>query len=413
MPPGGWRPRSTAPGANWGQPRPPTPEELAAQQAAQAQQPVQPTGPEIPTAIQPMKPAPVVDRPRPQARPMQREEPKVRPGDLVCAQCGTGNDPARKFCRHCGASLVLAEVQAPLTWWQRVKAWFKGRPPPKGKEKVGRAKRGTGKKVAGVGKKIFAGALAVLLLMFGVLPVIQTFAPSFKVPGSDWAHRQYAGVAKKVKNVIHPRLDPIHAVGITSTSADPSHPAALAIDTYRNTFWLPAVVGADGHGIGQSLLLTFDRKVTIRQIIVTPGINVNEGDFLKNPTPNDIELIYNCDNAHPEDITVKDQAKGEANRLSNAKNVRTLTVTIKSINPHQGPGQVAAITEIELFGDPGVAPTTTTSTTLPGHVPEPPPPPPTACGVPFPAPVTTSTTAARAIGGPAQPASPTSAPPAP
>ena len=31
-------------------------------------------------------------------------------GDLVCGQCGEGNEPVRKFCRRCGNSLATAEV---------------------------------------------------------------------------------------------------------------------------------------------------------------------------------------------------------------------------------------------------------------------------------------------------------------
>ena len=47
-------------------------------------------------------------------------EPPTRrhPGDLICGQCGEGNDPVRHFCRRCGNSLDEA-IAVRLPWYRR------------------------------------------------------------------------------------------------------------------------------------------------------------------------------------------------------------------------------------------------------------------------------------------------------
>src|SRR5437879_13130416 len=47
-------------------------------------------------------------------------EPPTRrhAGDLICGQCGEGNDPVRHFCRRCGSSLDEA-IAVRLPWYRR------------------------------------------------------------------------------------------------------------------------------------------------------------------------------------------------------------------------------------------------------------------------------------------------------
>jgi hypothetical protein len=48
--------------------------------------------------------------PKPKAVPPAKAD-RPKPGDLICPDCGTGNDPTRKFCRRCGHSLIEAGTQ--------------------------------------------------------------------------------------------------------------------------------------------------------------------------------------------------------------------------------------------------------------------------------------------------------------
>src|SRR5262249_24187308 len=63
------------------------------------------------------------DRPRPKPEPTPEPEvEQAQPGDIICAVCGTPNDPTRRFCRRCGNKLVAAAapVVAKVPWWRRI-----------------------------------------------------------------------------------------------------------------------------------------------------------------------------------------------------------------------------------------------------------------------------------------------------
>ena len=73
-----------------------------------------------PTAMQPEAVKPAATRARPGVSSQDCAGPRiVNPGDLVCGQCGEGNDPSRRFCRRCGASLAAGDGIRPLPWYQR------------------------------------------------------------------------------------------------------------------------------------------------------------------------------------------------------------------------------------------------------------------------------------------------------
>jgi hypothetical protein len=61
----------------------------------------------------------VAPKPRPVATVDQR---LAQPGDRICGSCGEPNDPARKFCRRCGANIVEARIVAEpkVPWYRRI-----------------------------------------------------------------------------------------------------------------------------------------------------------------------------------------------------------------------------------------------------------------------------------------------------
>src|SRR5207253_3952135 len=70
-----------------------------------------------PVSRRPTSVASVVTRPRHGPRTMETPS-RRQPGDLICGQCGEGNDPARHFCRRCGNSLDEA-IAVRLPWYRR------------------------------------------------------------------------------------------------------------------------------------------------------------------------------------------------------------------------------------------------------------------------------------------------------
>ena len=67
---------------------------------------------QTPTAQQPTK----AKRPPRPAPKQKAPDQSIKAGDLVCGQCGQGNDPGRKFCRKCGNSLAEAVPPVAPTW---------------------------------------------------------------------------------------------------------------------------------------------------------------------------------------------------------------------------------------------------------------------------------------------------------
>ena len=66
-------------------------------------------GPDLPSG---MRPSDVAERPTYRPPPVAEQE-VIRPGDLVCGACQTGNPPERTFCRRCGNQL-RREAAAPI-----------------------------------------------------------------------------------------------------------------------------------------------------------------------------------------------------------------------------------------------------------------------------------------------------------
>jgi hypothetical protein len=80
------------------------------------------------TAMSDRQPAAITpSAPTPHRRPTVEQPPSrdVLPGDLICVECGEANQPERRFCRRCGATLRQASAApaSPLqtpTWHRRV-----------------------------------------------------------------------------------------------------------------------------------------------------------------------------------------------------------------------------------------------------------------------------------------------------
>ena len=272
------------------------------------------------------------------------EEPQVRPGDLVCKQCGTGNDPARKFCRKCGNSLAAAVAAKKIPWWKRL---FSRKAKKQAKEQDPNAPEiGKGRKAVQSAQN--ASWRVQRLLMFArrglMLLAVVGLAGSLAVPNTrkiifDFGKNGFTGIkGKLVQNV-----QPIHAVNVVPTSQLPDHDATQANDGFRNTYWAE---GVDGPGLGQGLTFNFSEKVEMVKIILTPGTTDPPDAFLKQPRPKQLHIAY--DTGAAEDITLIDDRKAQAFTLKKGKNVTAITMTFASVFPAQGPGSDSAIAEVEF-----------------------------------------------------------------
>jgi hypothetical protein len=278
--------------------------------------PAKPTtpGPSAPKAAPPQK-APA---PRPKPAPTATAPAAPQPGDKICAECGAGNTPQRKFCRSCGTSLV-ATAPAPVA---------EEKPPPSLVDKViGKKEQGPmaagerpppKKAKAGMNKAVLVGALVVI----GAAAVLLKGAVGGK-----------------------PTFNPVNPTGAEASSQLPDHPAAHAIDTGSNTFWAE---GAEGEGTGQSITVQFAEPFKVGKVGIFPGRSGEE--FLAQPRPKDIHLEL-LDGAGAslgaQDATLNDTADLQLIDVS-GDGVSAIRIEIRSVHAGQS-GQEASITDLQFF----------------------------------------------------------------
>jgi uncharacterized OB-fold protein len=223
---------STAPGS----PPPPslTPNQPPAARPREAPPPAATTSAAsapTPTSAEPRsrKPEKGSVTPERKAKPVQPtlvEKPK--PGELVCQSCGTGNDPARQFCRRCGAPTAGAPVEVG--------------PPPKGPSWFSRVLR-RGKQEAYVagqrpesmltaGRRWRPGSTAMVFGLLGLVGLGSVASYLYVPEVSDTVD----DIMRAVENRIGGR-GPANTVG-AEAHFEPGFPAQNMIDGFTNTYWL-------------------------------------------------------------------------------------------------------------------------------------------------------------------------------
>ncbi len=339
---------AAAPGAAAAPPSPAAPVTPAgaAHTAGTAEVPVQP-GATQPGAMQPeaVKPTAVKARPAPRAKAAPGRV--VNPGDLVCGQCGEGNDPGRKFCRRCGASLQRASVFA-LPWYQR---WWR-RLTTRKTRAAGDRPRNRRRAIGGSGPGwLTSGFLKVLgvAIVLGVLLTIMG-------PWRDNLRHDVSHDYHRIFNDVHPKYNPVHPFAATATSAARLHPAANAIDGAVNTSWQTntapkAKPGSKAKtstdGVGQSLSIRLAAAGNLDEIGFLNGDQDTSSSYLTQPRPKKVHVTAVGAHPYSKDLTLKDSATFQTFTIK-ATDASSLTITIDSVYPSDQ-GTDAAIAEVELF----------------------------------------------------------------
>lgn len=288
-------------------------------------------GPVAPSAV---KPGTVKARPAAKAKaPQQRV---INPGDLICGQCGEGNDPIRKFCRKCGASLQQAVAYVP-PWYKRLILRLRKRKVRAAGDRPRMRRRAFGGAGGGWISSIFTKVLALAIIVFLVLTFVGPFSKTIKHRFSSWYH--------SVKNAIHTTYDPVHPTGATATSAAAGHPATNAIDNASNTSW---EAGGTRSGLGETLTVTLQSPSNLDKIGFLNGDNDTPGAYLTEPRLETVLITFkSAAGASTKSITLTDSPNFQSYSVS-AKQVTSLSLTIESVYA-SSQGQNAALTEVELF----------------------------------------------------------------
>jgi hypothetical protein len=280
------------------------------------------------------------ERPRAAPRPGQEATPAPNPGDLVCGNCGIGNDPARKFCRRCGQSLATATVAAPprVPWYRRI--FGGGRP----KAKVAAGERPKSMKTDGktgggikVGRVIAVGIQ--VLMLAGMIGLVAGYAvvPSWR----DAVN----GFISSVKEVISPSANPVYTSGPTTGPGTKEHPARFAFDRTL-AFW--AAPFADGSP--PTIEGSFTPPASVVKILVTAGASGDQYKAFARPRDVTLEFLDAAGTiVASKSYELKDLAEPQPFDVG-AKGASRVRLTIRSVYPAEKANAPVAISEVEFFG---------------------------------------------------------------
>ena len=288
-----------------------------------------------PVSRRPTSLAPVVTRPRPGPRTV---EPPTRrnPGDLICGQCGEGNDPTRHFCRRCGNSLDEA-IAVRLPWYRRFFSRLFG---VRTREAGWRPRRvGPPNVMGGVMRVVrlaIVAMLAVGILGFLLIPRFHHLV----------VNKVTAGVTS-VRKVVHPNYDTVYPVAAAATSQTAGHAASLTIDRTSNSYW--AAIPTDKT---PQLVFTFSEPQDLSEILFRSGApGAQPSDFLNQPRPKAVHIIFTDAQGKlitATDITLTDQEGSQFYPIE-AKQTTTARIQIQSVYPATGAARSAvAIAEVEF-----------------------------------------------------------------
>jgi hypothetical protein len=294
--------------------------------------PVERAGPsptEPPPHRQPeaVKPGAAAPRVAPAVTPSQPAG--IRPGDVVCPNCGSGNEPQRRFCRRCGVSLVQAApppVAARVPWWRRL---FAPRP-----ERVATAgERPARGRSGGVGRAL--RKIGAVLLGVAVVAVVG--------PWRGAVGDRVSSTVRSVRRAVSSSYVPARPTAVVASSALDGHGAEAAIDGVSTSAWSE---DTPGDGDGQQLTFTFGAPVDIDRVGITPGASTVPADFLAQPRPREVRLTF--PDGSFADLTLKDEP-GFQTQSVKARRVDTVVLEVRSVYPSATDGHDGSVAEVEFF----------------------------------------------------------------
>jgi hypothetical protein len=268
---------------------------------------------------------------------VRRQPPsrRLRPGDLICGDCGEGNQETRKFCSRCGNSLAEAEV-VKTPWWRKLlprrgaKVRKSGDRPKRsgrgGKSKAGLFASNTFKLV----RRTITIALLIGGLLYGILP-----------PFRGWVNQQYVTVKHKVEAMIFPQylpVSPIKGDFKCPVELPPSNGCAQVTDGFSNTFW-----AAPRPGPEPVVVLQFGRSVDLKRIIVRNGAG---DDFQGNHRARKLHLVFST--GKTADVNLVDNPDPNQYEVDNGEGASSVEVHVVELF-ESVKGSNLAIAEIELF----------------------------------------------------------------
>jgi hypothetical protein len=265
----------------------------------------------------------------------------------ACSQCGTRNDPSRRFCRTCGHFVgrpthsgdALPVAAARLPWWRRLL--------PRRTTQEKRARRAYRRSLP-VWVRLRRWLVAAVVVV--LVGVYLTFVGHNPV---GWAKQQWyalRGTVTAAKGI---------TAGTDPPSADPrSVLAAKAVDGDVATSWQvnfaggPTATGtACARTVGEpALVLSSPKPITVRGLRLVTGVS-DPAQRLLAPRPATLDLEYSDGSCRS--ITVKDDAAAQQVSVP-AQTTTVVRITVAAAYPAQGgsTSTAVAISEVSLLVRP-------------------------------------------------------------
>jgi hypothetical protein len=290
--------------------------------------------PGSPLSVQPGSPQPGAVQP---AELRTRLPPKPAPappskqlnsGDLICGQCGEGNEPVRKFCSRCGQSLATATV-ARTPWYRRIV--------PRRKPKVLAAgERPRGRGGAGVD---FGAVLRIVRNVVLVLVLVGAAVYGAVPPVRSAVNSQVNSFVQNFNGTASTPVS-VHASSVTASSSAVGHDGDRATDAFINTYWA-APLAQDPH---PKLTVGFTPAANVSVILFISG---DADNYRAEPRPKLIHIVFS--NGGSQDITLADTNKQQTFTISGASGVTGMTIQVMSVYTSTS-GHAVSIADIEFFG---------------------------------------------------------------
>jgi hypothetical protein len=241
----------------------------------------------------------------------------VSAGDLVCGQCGEGNEPVRKFCRRCGNSLATAEVAT------------KGKRPKKATKVLAAGERPEHRtfhfgSVARIGAYVVAAIVVLGGIAYGAVPQVRSDVNSTiqSVTGTTAAPT------------------PVQAASLSASSAIPGHPAARAIDKFSNTYW----AASEKTDPQPKLTVAFAKSENVNVMLFISGYTSNEASVL---LPKTLHLVFS--NGATQNVTLADNGSTQQMTINGAQGITGMTIQVTSVYGSAS-GHPVALGDVEFFG---------------------------------------------------------------
>lgn len=267
--------------------------------------------------------------------PQVRRQPptrKLQPGELVCGECGEGNNASRKFCARCGTSLANAVV-VKTPWWRKLLP----RRGPKVRKAGDRPRRSGRAGKSRLGLTVRA-TFRVLRRVVAIALVLGGVAYGLFAPFRGWVNERAAEAKGAFERTFFPTYAPVSAAETPVASLGlADHPPNDLVDGNWDTYWAAPIGVAE-----PNVTVKFDRKVHLAYIIVHNG---DSADFKNTYRAAKLHLVYSS--GKTTDVDLADRPEPQTIELEDGEDTTGLEIhvvaTFKSTTT-----SVLAISEIEF-----------------------------------------------------------------